>query len=97
MLKSNKKNNNMLTPVTTTIEKYEFGQEDDDDELRNNDEEESDEPLTTDNTVSFQVTIKYFDIACKAKQLSCFFFKAVAFKAIRTLNISRLELIGFVL
>ena len=100
MLKSNKKNNNMLTPVTTTIEKYEFGQDDDDDELRNNDnnnEEDSDEPLNTDNTVSFQVTIKYFDIACKAKQLSCFFFKAVAFKAIRTLSISRLELIGFVL
>ena len=76
MLKSNKKNNNMLTPVTTTIEKYEFGQDDDDDELRNNDdnnEEDSDEPLNTDNTVSFQVTIKYFDIACKAKQFSFFF------------------------
>ena len=83
MLKSNKKNNNMLTPVTTTIEKYEFGQDDDDDELRNNDdnnEGESDEPLTTDNTVSFQVTIapvnQIFLYSLQSKAIIVFFLQS---------------------
>ena len=84
MLKSNKKNNNMLTPVTTTIEKYEFGQEDDDDdEHRNNDDnndEESNEPLTTDNTVSFQVTIapvnQIFLYSLQSKAIIVFFLQS---------------------